>query len=73
MLVFCVRYVDLFMYFVSVYNTTMKILYIGLSGYIVYMIRNKEPWKVRTGPSDLGTACTSYDYDRDRVLAGDRR
>ena len=46
-MVFVFRYLDLFTNFVSLYNTTMKLLYIGLSGYIVYMIRNKEPWKVR--------------------------
>merc|ERR1719378_675171 len=45
LMVFVFRYLDLFTNFVSVYNTTMKILYIGLSGYIVHMIRNKEPWK----------------------------
>ena len=70
-MVFVFRYLDLFTNFVSIYNTTMKILYIGLSGYIVYMIRNKEPWKVRTGLSDLCTAFTSCGFDR--VLAGDRR
>ena len=47
LMVFVFRYLDLFTNFVSLYNTTMKLLYIGLSGYIVYMIRNKEPWKVR--------------------------
>ena len=38
-MVFVFRYLDLFTNYVSAYNTTMKILYIGLSGCIVYMIR----------------------------------
>jgi len=45
LLVFVTRYLDLFTNFVSVYNTTMKLLYIGFSGFIVYLIRYQEPWK----------------------------
>jgi len=44
LMVFVTRYLDLFTNYVSLYNTTMKVLYIALSGYIVHMIRNKEPW-----------------------------
>lgn len=34
-MVFCTRYLDLFTNYYSLYNTIMKIIYIGLSGYIV--------------------------------------
>lgn len=38
LIVFVARYLDLFFHFVSVYNSTMKILYIGLTGVIVYLL-----------------------------------
>ncbi len=41
LLVFCSRYLDLFMYFISVYNTTMKILYIAVTLYILYLMHYK--------------------------------
>lgn len=44
-LVFFTRYLDLFTHFVSLYNTAMKILYIAISGSIVYVIRFREPFK----------------------------
>ena len=44
-LVFLTRYLDLFTHFVSVYNTIMKILYLGFTGAIVYLIRFREPFK----------------------------
>jgi len=37
--VFLCRYVDLFTNFISMYNTVMKILFIGTTLYIVYMMR----------------------------------
>ena len=49
MLVFCMRYVDLFMYFISVYNTSMKIFFISATGLIIYLMRFKKPF------------CTTYD------------
>lgn len=45
LLVFITRYLDLFTTFYSVYNTVMKILYIGITAYIVYMVRRTEPFK----------------------------
>jgi len=45
LMVFCTRYLDLFFRFVSLYNTTMKLLYISTTGYIVYLLRMKEPFK----------------------------
>lgn len=43
LIVFCCRYVDLFWNFVSVYNTTMKIFFIGSTAFTIYMIRYKPP------------------------------
>ena len=43
LVVFCCRYLDLFMYFVSVYNTSMKALYIGSTVFIIYLMRLKSP------------------------------
>ncbi|KAG9119433.1 endoplasmic reticulum retention protein [Ceratobasidium sp. 392] len=40
--VFLTRYIDLFtLHFVSVYNTFMKIFFIGSSGYILYLMKYK--------------------------------
>ena len=38
------RYMDLFMYFVSVYNTTMKIFFISSTAFIIYLMRYKKPY-----------------------------
>mgnify|MGYP003343590618 CR=1 FL=1 len=38
------RYVDLFMYYVSLYNTCMKIFFIGSSALIIYAMRFKKPY-----------------------------
>ena len=46
LLVFISRYLDLFTgHWVSLYNTIMKLLYIGSTGGIVYVIREVNPWK----------------------------
>ena len=42
LLVFCTRYLDLFMYFISLYNTSMKILFIGASAFILYLMKYKK-------------------------------
>ena len=49
LLVFCLRYMDLFMYFISVYNTLMKIFFITSTGLIIYLMRFRKPY------------CTTYD------------
>ena len=49
LLVFLVRYSDLFMYFVSVYNTLMKIFFITATALTIYLMRYKVPY------------CTTYD------------
>lgn len=38
------RYLDLFMYFISFYNTLMKIFFIGATGYAIYLMRFKKPY-----------------------------
>ena len=43
LVVFLFRYMDLFMYFVSVYNTTMKVLFITATIYIIYLMRVQNP------------------------------
>jgi ER lumen protein retaining receptor len=53
LLVFLCRYVDLFTNFISMYNTIMKILFIGTTLYIVYLMR--EPLKATTYQEVEGT------------------
>ena len=43
------RYLDLFMYFVSLYNTLMKIFFISSTAFVIYLMRYKKPY------------CTTYD------------
>ena len=56
LLVFVTRYLDLFTTVNSFYNTIMKILYISITAYIVYMVRGTEPFK------------SSYDRSHDSFL-----
>ena len=49
LVVFCVRYLDLFMYFISLYNTLMKLFFIGATALIIYLMRYKKPF------------CSTYD------------
>ena len=44
MLVFCVRYMDLFMYYISLYNTFMKLFFISSTAIIIYLMRYKKPF-----------------------------
>ena len=46
LLVFCTRYLDLFMYFISLYNTTMKILFIGASAFILYLMKYNKRYSI---------------------------
>ena len=39
MIVFVTRYLDLFVYFVSLYNTFMKLAYLVITGYLIYLMR----------------------------------
>lgn len=45
LLVFVCRYLDLFITFYSFYNTIMKVLYISITSYIIYMVYTQEPFK----------------------------
>uniref|UniRef100_A0A7S3IKW6 ER lumen protein-retaining receptor n=2 Tax=Strombidium inclinatum TaxID=197538 RepID=A0A7S3IKW6_9SPIT len=49
LVVFALRYMDLFMYYISLYNTSMKVLFISLTIFIIYMMRFQKPF------------CTTYD------------
>jgi ER lumen protein retaining receptor len=40
---------DLFMYYISLYNTTMKLFFIGATAFIIYLMRVKKPF------------CSTYD------------
>ncbi len=42
--VFCFRYMDLFLYYVSLYNTTFKLLFISATSYLIYLIKIKKPY-----------------------------
>lgn len=44
--VFVTRYLDVFLHFISIYNTTMKILFLGTSFYTLYLLHKKR----ETGP-----------------------
>lgn len=39
--VFVTRYLDLFTSYVSIYNTTMKLFFIGSSAYVLYLMKYK--------------------------------
>ena len=43
------RYLDLFMYFISLYNTLMKIFFISATAFIIYLMRVRKPF------------CSTYD------------
>lgn len=43
LIVFCTRYIDLFLYWISLYNFCMKILYISATLYILYLFKMKHP------------------------------
>ena len=56
LVVFVTRYLDLFTTFYSLYNSFMKVLYIGTTASIIYTIRYKEP------------ICSTYDKAQDTFL-----
>eukprot|EP01025_Chloroclados_australasicus_P020465 TRINITY_DN2156_c0_g1_i3.p2 TRINITY_DN2156_c0_g1~~TRINITY_DN2156_c0_g1_i3.p2 ORF type:complete len:218 (+),score=14.94 TRINITY_DN2156_c0_g1_i3:273-926(+) len=39
LIVFVSRYLDLFVYYVSLYNTTMKLVFVASSAFIIYLMR----------------------------------
>ena len=44
MVVFLMRYWDLFLYFVSFYNSLMKLVYISATAYTIYLMKKKKPY-----------------------------
>jgi len=56
LVVFITRYLDLFTRYYSLYNSVMKILYIGTTASIIYMIKYQEP------------ICSTYDKAQDTFL-----
>ena len=56
LLVFVTRYLDLFTMYYSLYNTIMKIVYIGSTASIIYTIKYQEPIK------------STYDKSQDSFL-----
>ena len=43
-MVFLIRYSDLFMYYISLYNTLMKVFFISSTALIIYLMRFKKPF-----------------------------
>ena len=56
LVVFVSRYLDLFTTYYSLYNSLMKIMYISATAYIIYMVKETEPFK------------TNYDTAQDSFL-----
>ena len=50
LVVYLTRYWDLFLYYISLYNTLMKILFIASTLYIIYLMRFKKPYKLTYDP-----------------------
>ena len=46
LLVFCTRYLDLFIYFISIYNTSMKLLFILATAFIIYLMRYHKSYRI---------------------------
>jgi hypothetical protein len=44
MVVFLMRYWDIFLYWISLYNTTMKIIYLSATAYTIFLILKKKPY-----------------------------
>ena len=44
LLVFCIRYMDLFMYYISLYNSLMKVFFISSAALLIFLMRFKKPY-----------------------------
>ena len=55
LIVFLSRYMDIFLYFISLYNLTFKIMFISATCYIIYLIRFAKPY------------CLAYDKNTDSL------
>jgi ER lumen protein retaining receptor len=56
-IVFAARYLDLFTHFYSLYNSSMKVLYLSSTAYIIYIVRKTDPYK-----SDYDDAQDSFKH-----------
>ncbi len=43
-MVFSARYMDLFLYFISFYNTVFKLLFLSATACLIYLIKFKKPY-----------------------------
>lgn len=50
LIVFLARYSDMFLYFISVYNTVMKIAFISITIILIYLMRVQKPYKQTYDP-----------------------
>ena len=50
LLVFVARYLDLFLYWISLYNTGMKIAFIASTATLIYLMRFKRPYNTTYDP-----------------------
>ena len=55
MVAFVLRYMDLFIYFVSFYNTFMKVFFIGATLYTIFLLRRIKPYCAVSLSSHLQT------------------
>mmetsp|Transcript_27686 Transcript_27686/g.5077 ORF Transcript_27686/g.5077 Transcript_27686/m.5077 type:complete len:114 (-) Transcript_27686:314-655(-) len=46
MIVFATRYIDLFVHFIGIYITFMKLAYLGSTAYIIYLMNYKRPFSI---------------------------
>ena len=45
------RYMDLFLYFISYYNTIFKLMFMSATAYIIYLIKVKKPYCLGYDPN----------------------
>ena len=63
------RYWDLFLYFISLYNSVMKILFISCTYYIIYLMRIKKPYRLTYDPIGDNFPHIKFIYPGAAVLA----
>jgi ER lumen protein retaining receptor len=69
LIVFVSRYTDLFYQFISTYNTLMKILYIGLTTFIILTLKFREPWKASCAKTEDDFKIVQYALAPCMILA----
>lgn len=48
---FCFRYSNLVFRYISLYNTLMKLFYLGVTGYIIFLVKFKRPYCLLYDPT----------------------